>query len=320
MPRSRYLGMMVLSVALVATHLRAARPDEPKPAPPAGAKAESTCVIYPLSDLGHDASLAKWVAETIPNMIQPGSWSQAGGTGKISYHAPSKVLVVYHTAAVHAQVEAFLKDLRRATPPAAAKPATGDGKVISAHYTDAGSSAKPLDAAAQKTMAYPVPPPLQQPKHLFHLIIRYEGDGIVDANVASVVKDIVTASKEGAADKPNADPAKGSSPLSHLLHFIVRYEGEGIIDANVAALLKDLYGAGAAQPRWCVPECAPAPPSGTTAPPAAPSLSCPSAPQPAPASAPTSRSVTPAPGPSTSPPAPKKSPAPGPSLSGFFWF
>jgi len=259
MPRSRFLGPTVLTVALAVTQFQAGWSDEPKPSSPdkpslfpatpkaatapkatESAKAGATCVIYPLAELGRDPGLAKWVAETIPDMIAPSSWSQVGGTGRITHNATSQVLVVYQSAAVHAQVETFLNDLRKAGPGGAAKPAVPVGKVVSAHYTDAGLI-KPADPVT-KGQGYPVPPPLQQPKHLFHLVIRYEGDGIVDANVASMVKDIVAAAREdGAGDKKAVpDAAKPTSQMNHLFHFVVRYEGEGIIDSNVAAMLKDI--------------------------------------------------------------------------------
>src|SRR5437016_3804139 len=43
-----------------------------------------TCKVYSLSDLGDDPKLCKWIAETIPEVIQPASWKQ--GEAKISFY------------------------------------------------------------------------------------------------------------------------------------------------------------------------------------------------------------------------------------------
>ena len=74
-----------------------------------------TCKIYSLAELGDDPKLAKWVADTIPEMIQPASWKQA--EVKLSYYAPSKILVVNHTPAVHAQISELLQSLKKSLPP-----------------------------------------------------------------------------------------------------------------------------------------------------------------------------------------------------------
>lgn len=139
-------------------------------------------------------------------------------------------------------------------PPAASLTHTGkasvqsptqDPKVVHARLLEA-SQLKPLDAAAAKATAYPVPQPLEKPKHLFHLIFRYEGDSLADS-MAGVVKSLAgaEANKEEAADKSGAEASKVAPSLNSLLHFIVRYEGEGIIDSNVVEMIKHLAGAGA---------------------------------------------------------------------------
>ncbi len=229
---------------------------------------ESTCVVYPLAGLGDDPDVGKWIAETIPEMIQPGTWS-AEPWRRVSYYAPGKLLVVRHTPAVHAQVAAFLKDFQKALP--TPKPATSTaraattGPVLPAQYTaDHVRTADPAPSVRPNN-GYPIPAPLQQPKHLFHLVIRYEGDGISDATVAGLVKELSQAGADkDAGAKPEAEPAKGPS-LGQLLHFIVRYEGEGIIDSNVAALLKDIYGA-QKRPDFPLGEQLTAPPGTTVAP------------------------------------------------------
>jgi hypothetical protein len=193
MARTRFLGMAVLSVALLATQRQAVLAD------PAWTSAvnDLTCRVYPLSELGDDPSLGKWIAETIPDVIQPGSWNPTepmGSRRRISYHAPSKILVVYHTTAVHAKVDAFLNDLKKALPrdhaettAGARKMPTMDRRVTQAQYT-VPASVNPAAPATPQALGYPVAAPLKQPKHLFHFIIRYEGEGLIDANVVKFAK------------------------------------------------------------------------------------------------------------------------------------
>jgi len=90
-----------------------------------------------------------------------------------------------------------------------------------------------------KSTAYPIPAPLAAPKHLFHLVIRYEGDGVLDAAMTDAVKALSgggTPAKENGDDKTKSDDAKSVS--SQLLHFILRYEGDGIVDSNVVDFMK----------------------------------------------------------------------------------
>src|SRR5438309_2051545 len=44
------------------------------------------------------------------------------------------------------------------------------------------------NTGSEQHLTYPVPAASRAPKHLFHFIIRYEGEGIVDGNVADVLK------------------------------------------------------------------------------------------------------------------------------------
>jgi hypothetical protein len=239
---------------------------------------DTTCVVYPLSGFSADPHFAKWVADTIPEVVEPTTWSQSGGAGRVRYHAASQVLVIHQTTAVHAKVETFLKDLKKATPPArfAAQSSFGEvlpemPRVVQAQYSEP-PLAKAVPAVAAAGSSYLVPPPVSQPKHLFHLIIRYEGDGTSDGSVSGLLKDLAAANvaKDDTADKPNTGPVKNSS-LNEKLHVIVRYEGDGIIDANVVALLKEYMRATSAK------ECAPVgsysgtpPPTTSPAPPAVP--------------------------------------------------
>jgi hypothetical protein len=256
MARSGIVCLEFMSLAAIWTLAATAAADEPKvenafrrlvtqvkPATvPADAKA-LTCTIYSLTGLGGDPSLGQWISETIPEVVAPTTWQHVGGEGRLSYHGPAKILVVYQSAAVHSQIDAFLNSIKKAVPqakqPAVAKMGrmtTGDDSVVPTQFTITDLN-KQTDTAAAKSSAYPVPAPLQQPKHLFHVVIRYEGDGIVDTNVVDLVKSFTgdDSAKEEKGDK--SEQAKPSK-LNQLFNFIIRYEGDGIIDANVVELFK----------------------------------------------------------------------------------
>jgi hypothetical protein len=219
MARSRWGARAGLVLLLAGLLTPAAAATEPPPPVKAAAKVQLdtlprlapqdladsgdlSCAIYPLGILGDDPDLGRWVAETIPQVIQPGTWHQGGtaapanGRHVLTYYAPAKILVVYHTAAVQTQVDTFLKRLaaavqadsnRKSERNRSAK-ATADQAVVPAQY--APVLVKPTEPAALPKTGYPVPTPAQAPKHLFHFIIRYEGEGIVDSTVASLLRDI----------------------------------------------------------------------------------------------------------------------------------
>ena len=230
-------------------------------------KQDLTCSVYALGELAYDPNFGKWIgADTIPAVIQPGSWSRSAGSTarttepgrRLSYYAPAKILVVYHTPAVQAKVAACLQDLKKAIPTQrdqatarSGKSKATDPQVVPAKYATP-SLIKTADPATPAKSTYPVPAPAVQPRHLFHLIIRYEGDGITDANVAGLVKGIYAniypnaTAKEETEDKAKSEPAASAAQLSQMFQFIVRYEGDGIIDSNVAELLKTLYSQKAA--------------------------------------------------------------------------
>jgi hypothetical protein len=86
---------------------------------------------------------------------------------------------------------------------------------------------------------YLLPTATKPPKHLFHLIIRYEGDGVINQNVVDVCKScgLVSAAQEE-TKKGTDKPAAAKPASSSLFHFIVRYEGDGIIDKNVVDVFK----------------------------------------------------------------------------------
>jgi hypothetical protein len=214
--------------------------------------------IYDLSNLGDDAEFCTWVATTIPAVIQPESWISMGGTGNISYFPPTKVLVVYHTPAVHAQVDAFVHNMKKTLPPAKGSAATQNGattpNMIQAQY----AVPKVIQTGeASPNNSYVIPAPAKQPKHLFHFIIRYEGDGATETTdpVKGKAEDTANSSLEQAqVALAKALQTGDPSPLSafvkpglakskQLFHCIIRYEGEGIVDSNVVELFKSYLGA-----------------------------------------------------------------------------
>jgi hypothetical protein len=160
--------------------------------------AGSSCKVYSLCDLGDDPNLCKWIAETIPEMIKPGSWKQNGV--KLSFYAPSKILVVNHDASVHGQVDEFLQSLKKSLPQKAAK---RDPQVLPAQFVVPDNTRLPGQVQTGPS-SYPVPNMPQAPKHLFHFIIRYEGEGIIDSNVVKFAKAL---SQSGPAIVNNAPPA-----------------------------------------------------------------------------------------------------------------
>ena len=174
-------------------------------------------------------------------------------------------------------------------------------------------------AANGNAGSYPIPAPLTQPKHLLHVIIRYEGDGLPDQTMLAAA--LAGQAEDG---KPKKGGKSKASKANDVFQFIIRYEGDGIIDDNVAKVLKDYFAAekaaGDSAPR-CTPkgpsldaeESEKAPPAPASAPrnstltprgavPASPRNSGPQVERDGPASAP--RGPVPVPrGPATLPPA-----------------
>jgi len=148
---------------------------------------------YALGEFGDDPSIGEWIAAKIPEFIQPGTWNKGEAQNKraLSYFAPAKILLVLHTAGAHAEIEELLQSVKKSLP---------QGRVASAarHPSDFASALMPAQfTAAPPTLSsestpppesYPVPAQRQQPKHLFHFIIRYEGDGVIDANIVEFMK------------------------------------------------------------------------------------------------------------------------------------
>lgn len=173
---------------------------------------DRSCVIYSLSDLGYDADLGQWIAQTIPEMIEPSSWKDSGGSGVLRYYAPKNILMVNHSAAVQSKVEGFLKNLKTSLPKAsrtgfASGQTAPRASVIPAEYNAPAPlrNANPLSEGS----SYPVPAPVKAPKHLFHFLIRYEGEGIIDDNVVKFMKGYIDASKDGSSQVPVQATARG---------------------------------------------------------------------------------------------------------------
>jgi hypothetical protein len=211
-----------LALALVLIAGQPGTAHEPKPAkvvstPRTSVSADAddcTCIVYSLDELGADPDLGAWVAETVPEVVAPGTWK---GPGALRYYAPKKILVVYHTPAVQAQVDAFLKKVTHASTTgkdhasaAQRKPMPGRGVVPAAYHTPA--ELKP-PAVAEQSLSYPVPAPVRAPKHLFHFIIRYEGEGIIDDSVVQAIKAYYRAERKEKDDKDGATHATCSAPL-----------------------------------------------------------------------------------------------------------
>jgi hypothetical protein len=222
MDRLRFFGSASLALALVILATPNGRAGEP-PASADQASKDLPYTLYALDELGHDPELGKWVAETIPEVIAPGTWK---GQGVLRYYAPKNLLLVYHTPQTQAKVRSFLQNVKKTLPAghashvAAAKAPACDPPVVLADYRAPGCS-KTATVPAEQSASYPVAAPVRPPKHLFHFIIRYEGEGIVDENVVKAIKAQYPANKKEKADKEptvnlpasasSADPLGGSA-------------------------------------------------------------------------------------------------------------
>jgi hypothetical protein len=149
------------------------------------------CKVHALAELADDPNLCKWIADTIPAVIQPGTWNQGTeaatpGQCAVRFYAPAKILVVSHTPLAQAQVDAFLASVKMSLPAAkmAKTPETG---IMQASYA-APTTTKRAEPTAVAPFNYPVPTAAKGPKHLFHFIIRYEGDGVIDSNIVEFTK------------------------------------------------------------------------------------------------------------------------------------
>jgi hypothetical protein len=181
---------------------------------------DCSCVIYSLGTMGYDADLGQWIAQTIPVMVEPSSWQELGGPGALRYYAPKNILIIKNSAAVHAKVDGFLKDLKTSLPRATKTSSTASQKSSAGHVVSTAYNAPaPIYNAPAPTHAsspvpepssYPVPAPVKTPKHLFHFLIRYEGEGIIDDNVVRFMKAQNQPQKDK-TDKPADQPPVTSS-------------------------------------------------------------------------------------------------------------
>jgi hypothetical protein len=225
MARFRFHGSIsfaiVLALVLSQTGMAQSRSDSRSGSSFASSSADSSdrsYKIYSLAELGSDPGFGEWIAQTIPEVIATGTWK---GRGVIRYYAPKNILVVCHTPAVQAKVDEFLKDVRKSLPDAkranAAAPKIHglDREVVPAAYR-APALLKTSSPATDPTLAYPVPAQAKTPKHLFHFIVRYEGEGIIDDSVVKVMKAYIQAEKKAAAAAApvTAESAPVSPPAS----------------------------------------------------------------------------------------------------------
>lgn len=181
----RILFVSALTMSLGPTALAQELPRITSNRPTARNSAEELiCQVYSLDG---EAGLVAWAAETIPAVIDPGTWTQDGGRGVVRYYAPRRTLVVSHTAATHAKVKAFLAELK-GNASASRRPIAA-ARAAQSVRPAGGVEPGPIDGdLLPPAMSYSVPPPHGRPKHLFHFLIRYEGDGIVDSSVVDLMR------------------------------------------------------------------------------------------------------------------------------------
>jgi hypothetical protein len=200
-----------LVLALALTQTGTAQPQsltvtvaDSKPTP-ASDSTDRSYKIYGLDDLGSDPGFGAWIAQTIPEVIAQGTWN---GPGAIRFYGPKNILVVCHTPAVQAKVEVFLKDVKKSLPSEKKMTATGrkGAELVPADYR-APALLQTSSHTPERSLAYPVPEQTKPPKHLFHFIIRYEGEGIIDDNVVKAMKGYLLAEK-------NANQAAAATPAA----------------------------------------------------------------------------------------------------------
>ena len=143
---------------------------------------------YSLAEICDDPAFGAWIAEMIPQVVQPGSWNKGDAPNRrvLSYFAPGKMLLVYHTPAAHAEIDDLLRGMKKSVPTAKATATKAPGLF---GLAQTGYSVPEMRTeSAPAANGYPVAAPAHQPHHLFHFIIRYEGDGLIDRNVVEFTK------------------------------------------------------------------------------------------------------------------------------------
>jgi hypothetical protein len=269
------LATLALAVALTGAGQAQTTPSTIASAAPAKAEGGGAMTkVYSLA-FADDPRLGPWIAETVPEFIEPASWKVNGAAGVIRYNASSQLLVINNSPVVLTQVEAFLGNVAQSVKKARLE---AKGLTQVQHVTP-NLQRVPETKSAERNTGYPVPAPVAAPKHLFHFVIRYEGNfdssllGLLGGPSIIVPGPDVTPSavpipateapaappgsdqpSTGAATvaKPSASPlvsagfaampvavAKPETPsVRQLFNFIFRYEGDGIVDANVVELFK----------------------------------------------------------------------------------
>ncbi len=197
MPGLPKVGPTVLALALTCAAAAAEGPQFSecpacKACTPEKAAASPQCKVISLADLG-DNTLAEWVAVTIPRVVRRETWN--GPFAAVEYYPPARLLVVTHTPDVHAEIEAFIKNVRQSRPATGTPAPTG---VVRAHH----ETPAPLPVAAESKKA------ATKPHHLFEIMVdglvvrpesaegiqlknftlRYQGDGLIDANIVELFK------------------------------------------------------------------------------------------------------------------------------------
>jgi hypothetical protein len=200
MARLRFMAAALLALSFAGSSIQTGRTQTASPngwnspttsagfqTPGIKPPADDPCTIYSLAEMGCDADLGKWIAQTVPEMIEPSSWKGQGGTGAVRYYAPKNILIVKQTKAIQKKVDGFLKDLKASMPEAStAGKRTPHAPATLADYRE--PALLRTSNPASEVSSYPVPAAVKPPKHLFHFIIRYEGDGIIDDNVVKFIK------------------------------------------------------------------------------------------------------------------------------------
>ena len=223
MTRLRMRGSTSLALVLILAGTPAGRSQgqssngwEPSVASSPGTAVASDSVarsykVYSLDELESDPGFGEWIAQTIPEVIATGTWK---GPGVIRYYAPKNILVVCHTAAVQAKVDGFLKDVKKtladakSTNAMTSKRSAPGPEVVQTAYP-VPNLLKVSSPTPEPKLSYPVPAQAKTPKHLFHFIIRYEGDGIIDDSVVRVMKSYFQAERKAAAATA-ANPMEGA--------------------------------------------------------------------------------------------------------------